>query len=178
MKISQQKIFAAVVAVSSFFFLFQNCAPAKINSSESEAAILNNVDQGSSAPPSAMPAPVSTPAPTPAPTPVPAPAISVSTTLINFGNVALGSTSPTKFVTITNTGSAELRITSKSFSMTYFREDFFTSTCQSRLNPGLSCRIGIVFDADIEQSVTAIFRIDTNVANSPTLIQLQGTGYF
>lgn len=174
MNVSMRKSLAALIVASSLFALFQNCAPAKVTSSESESALSSNADQGSSAPPSSPPS--STPAPTP--TPVLGASISVSTTSVNFGTVPAGASSSPKLLTVTNNGSAVLRITAKSFNVSLFREDTFSSTCQSSLGPGASCTIGLVFDALILQNTTAIFRIDSNAVNSPTLIQLQGTAGF
>jgi hypothetical protein len=185
MKISKRKGFTAIVAVSSLFFLFQNCAPAKITSSESESAVLNSVDQGSNAPPSATPTPGSTPAPTPVgtpaptpiatPTPVPTAVIKVSTNLINFGTVRTGSLATSRQLVVTNTGTAVLRITSKSINVQEFREDTFSSTCQFTLNPGASCNIVILYEPFFIETTTGILRLDSNASNGLMLVQLQGT---
>lgn len=194
MKINKRFSVVAIAVATTGIILFQNCAPAKISSSENLSTDSATEDLGSSAPPSSTPTPGpggSTPTPTPnpgstpvaTPTPITGPAIKVSTTLINFGNVRFGSTSPTRLVTVTNTGSAELRITQQNITggvggFPSFVRDSFETTCRSTLAAGQSCDIGVYFDAfSVLGSATGMLQIVTNAPNSPTLVQLEGRSF-
>lgn len=203
----------AIIAACSLFFLFQNCAPAKVSSSGGESVQASGIDLGSNAEPSPTPAatatpgvtptatpiptatpamtptptatptmtptPVPTPTPIPTPTPVPAPAVTLSATLIDFGDQEFFTRSAAKFVMIKNTGTANLTISSKFIVGAYFTLDTSaSSTCGTNLAAGQTCAIGVIFYPTGFGVSTGMLRVTTNAPNSPHLVQLQGNSPF
>ena len=63
--------------------------------------------------------------------------VSVSPVSLNFGNLAFGSTSAIRKVTLTNTGSAALSITSIAASANFVE----TNTCHNSVSAGAKCVI-------------------------------------
>jgi hypothetical protein len=67
--------------------------------------------------------------------------VQVSPSALDFGDQIVGTTSDPQTATITNTGSAELRIFGVGISGPNFGDFAETTTCGSRLAPGGSCRL-------------------------------------
>jgi hypothetical protein len=111
-----------------------------------------------------------------------APAVSLTCpgacTALTFSGQNLSTTSPGQVVTLTNTGSAVLGITSIGDSGTNAAEYFEATNCPvgSTLGIGSSCTITVTFTPVATGSRTATVSIVDTAANSPQSISLSGTG--
>lgn len=202
------RLMAGATIFASLAVLFQNCGPAKVSTDGTEisssAELGSNSDQQPSgsnpstpSTPSATPTPGATPSspgatptptpastpvstPAPTPTPVAGPALKLSATSLNFGDVEFFTKSRPQILTLTNIGSVNLTLTSR----TVFGSDFsvttsqLITTCTSNLAPGASCNVGVTFEPTVYGNSTSILQIITNAPNSPALIQLQGNSPF
>lgn len=97
---------------------------------------------------------------------------SLSTTTVKFGNLAVGTTSATTNVTLANTGTATLDITSITITGPFAQ----TNTCGTTVQAGKNCAISITFSPKTTGSFTGVVTITDNAANSPQTISLSGTG--
>ena len=105
--------------------------------------------------------------------PLAAPAVSTSVAGgADFGFTAVGQTSTTKALTVTNSGSATLNITGANAS-----GDFaLVSSFCSALAPGASCSANVTFSPTASGARSGAIIISSNAASSPTTVQLTGTG--
>lgn len=107
----------------------------------------------------------------------PAPAVTLSAASLSFGNVAVGATSAAQTVTLTNSGTADLIISSVGIAGS---ADFTLSanTCTATpLAPNASCSTSVTFRPSAIAGRTATFTYTDNAANSPTQgVALIGTG--
>jgi hypothetical protein len=89
-----------------------------------------------------------------------------------FKKQALGTTSPAQAVTLTNTGTAELKISkigaSDQFGM--------TSTCGSTVATGANCTISVTFSPKSKGLKLGTVTIDDSASSKPMVIELSGTG--
>ncbi len=103
------------------------------------------------------------------------PTVTVSPTSLAFGNVVLGATSAKKPVTLTNTGTSTLTITSITAS-----GDFGLTTsakpCGSTLAAGKSCTIDVTFTPTQTGTRTGTLTLTDNSPSSPQTVALSGTG--
>ncbi|MCX7061836.1 MAG: choice-of-anchor D domain-containing protein [Gammaproteobacteria bacterium] len=100
------------------------------------------------------------------------PGISVPTRSFNFGNVRVGSSSVQRSLTITSSGTAPLAI--RSIRVT---GDFVgTSNCPASLAPGATCALTGTFKPATTGPRTGTVTITSNAPDSPTVVQLSGTG--
>jgi hypothetical protein len=109
---------------------------------------------------------------------VPAPAVSLSPTSLAFGQQILGTVSPQKSVTLTNTGNAVLVITGV-YILPAGTPDFNGwNGCDSTPNlaPGGSCSIQVTFSPSVAGSHSASLSITDNASDSPQKATLTGTG--
>jgi Cep192 domain 4 len=97
--------------------------------------------------------------------------ISPSTSSVSFGNVAMG-TSSSQPVTLTNTGNADVNISSVTASGTGFASSGGSGVI---LAPNQSVTATVSFDPSAAGAVTGRLSISSNATNSPT-IQLSGAG--
>ena len=98
--------------------------------------------------------------------------VTLSATTLTFGNVAIGTTSAVKNVTLTNTGTATLSISG--FTVTGpFAE---TNTCGSTVLAGKKCTISVTFSPTILGSASGVVTITDNASNSPQTISTTGSG--
>ena len=74
-------------------------------------------------------------------TPSSGPIVTLSATSLNFGTLEAGETTTAQVVTITNTGTADLDVTSINAGSTY---PVFNDGCTT-VAPGARCEFGIVF---------------------------------
>ncbi len=103
-------------------------------------------------------------------------AASTSPGTLTYGGQALGTSSTSQIVTLTNNQSAALRITSISTSLTDFAQ---TSSCPlspSALAGGASCTVSVTFSPKAAGSRSGILTVTDNAANSPQTVSLSGTG--
>ena len=103
------------------------------------------------------------------------PAVTLSPTSLAFSKIVLGETSAAKTVTLTNSGSAALSISSITTS-----GDFALATsskpCGSTLAAGKNCQIKVTFAPTLIGAETGTLTINDNAANSPQTVPLSGTG--
>jgi probable HAF family extracellular repeat protein len=97
-------------------------------------------------------------------------------TSLNFGTVAIGTTSPAKTVTLTNVGTTTISIAG--IAITGINAGDFAQTqihtCGSSLAPGATCSIGITFKPTASGTRTAALSVSDNAAGSPQTITLNG----
>jgi subtilase family serine protease len=103
------------------------------------------------------------------------PTVTVSPTSLTFGNVVLGATSGKKPVTLTNTGSSTLTITSITTSGD-FGLTTSTKPCGSTLAAGKSCVIDVTFTPTQTGTRTGTLTLTDNSPSSPQTVALSGTG--
>ena len=104
------------------------------------------------------------------------PAAVPSPGLLAFGSEGLGYTSPAHTVTLSNTGSIALGVTSISISGTQSSDYAQTNTCGSALAAGVTCTISVTFAPQLSGLRTAAIQIADNAFNTPQTINLTGTG--
>jgi hypothetical protein len=75
----------------------------------------------------------------------PAAKASISPTSLAFGSVTVGATSPAKVITLSNTGTAALGITSITMAGTNPADFPFTKTCGASLAAGANCSVSVTF---------------------------------
>jgi hypothetical protein len=98
--------------------------------------------------------------------------ISATPSSVTFGNVADG-TSGTQAITLKNTGSANLVVSSDSVTGTGFSVTGFTA---QTLTPNSSMTFNAVFAPTSPGAVSGSISVSTNLPTSPTAIALTGTG--
>lgn len=94
------------------------------------------------------------------------------TTPLNFEKQAVGTVSAAQTVTITNTGTSELKIQSVKASA----EFAVKSTCGSRVAAGEQCTISATFSPTRKGAVQGTITIIDNASSKPQVIELLGTG--
>ena len=102
--------------------------------------------------------------------------VQVSPSALDFGDQTVGTTSDPQTATITNTGSAELRIFGVGISGPNWGDFAETSTCGSRLAAGGSCTIDVTFTPGAEGDRHASLKIVDDGGASPQAVPLAGTG--
>ena len=100
------------------------------------------------------------------------PTATLSRTSLTFGNQTVGTGSPAQSVTLSNSGSAALSISS--FAVT---GDFGqTNNCGSSVAAGSSCTINVTFTPTAVGTRSGTLTITDNASNSPQTVSLTGTG--
>ncbi|HTS35060.1 MAG TPA: choice-of-anchor D domain-containing protein [Candidatus Solibacter sp.] len=102
--------------------------------------------------------------------------IGLSTTSVNFGNQAGGTTSAPVQVTVTNTGNATVTFTSIQVTGTNGTNFGETDNCSGNLASGNSCTINLNFTPGQVGSYSATVVLTDSATNSPQNISLAGTG--
>ena len=102
----------------------------------------------------------------------PSPAISFSPTSLSFESQTVGTTSAPQAVTVTNTGSAPLTITSIAASGSFTE----TNNCTAPLQPTTNCVISVTFTPLTAGSSTGALTLVDNAPGSPQVVLLSGTG--
>ncbi|MEJ2009723.1 MAG: SBBP repeat-containing protein [Acidobacteriota bacterium] len=108
----------------------------------------------------------------------PAPAVKLSPTSLTLPTTTVGATSAQTPVTVTNSGTADLTITSvaATSSSTAGTDYAETDNCVTTLAPGNSCTINVTFTPASSGSITGTLSIDDNATGSPQSVSLTGTG--
>ena len=101
-----------------------------------------------------------------------APVVSLSPASLTFPAQAVGTSSSAQSVTLSNTGSATLSITSITASGDFAQ----TNNCGSSVAEGASCTIKVTFAPTAAGSRTGTLTITDNAFNSPQTVSLTGTG--
>jgi hypothetical protein len=102
--------------------------------------------------------------------------VSLSPTSLAFGNQPVGTPSTAQTVTLSNTGSAALSITSVALTGTNAGDFAQTNTCGSSVAAGGNCAITVTFTPAATGSRTASVSITDNASGSPQTASLSGTG--
>jgi hypothetical protein len=105
-----------------------------------------------------------------------APAVSLSPTSVAFAVTQLGATSAGTAVTLKNTGTGALSITSINITGTNPADFTRTTTCGASLAAGSSCTITVRFSPQAVGSRTAAVSVTDNAPGSPQTVSLSGTG--
>jgi hypothetical protein len=109
----------------------------------------------------------------------PAPAVSLNPTTVSFGNQNVGSSSPAQAVTLTNSGTLPLSISSIALTGTNATDFAQTNTCPSGSNTlaaGSSCTVSVTFTPGASGARSATLMFTDNAADSPQAVTLSGTG--
>jgi hypothetical protein len=102
-------------------------------------------------------------------------AVSLSPTSVNFGDQTVGIASAAQMVTLKNTGSINLTITSLQVTGAN-SGDFKIGTCPSSLAPNASCQISVTFTPAAAGTRNASLSVADNAAGSPQSVPLTGVG--
>ncbi len=103
----------------------------------------------------------------------PAPAVTLSPASLAFGNQSVGTTSAAKAITLTNSGSAVLGISSIVTTGSGFAP---THNCAATLAAAASCTINVTFAPTSAVASTGAVTVTSNAAGSPHAVGLSGTG--
>ncbi len=104
------------------------------------------------------------------------PAVSLSPSTLAFGSEPVDMTSPSQVVTLSNTGSAALNITSITFTDANASSFLEANTCGSSVAAGGNCTIAVLFTPSAAGALTASLSISDNASGSPQSVSLSGTG--
>jgi sugar lactone lactonase YvrE len=107
-----------------------------------------------------------------------APVASLSATGVAFGIQDVGTSSAPQQVTLTNTGSAALAITSISVTGAEAASFVFPNPCGSSLAMGANCIIQGHFTPASAAALTAVIAITDSAGGSPQIVTLTGTGVY
>jgi FG-GAP-like repeat/Cep192 domain 4/Abnormal spindle-like microcephaly-assoc'd, ASPM-SPD-2-Hydin len=102
--------------------------------------------------------------------------ISLSPTQLNFGSQKVGTYSPPQKVTVTNTGSTTVNVTSVKIAGNNSKDYSETNTCGSQIGPGGSCTISVTFAPTKTGIRNADAQISDTGGGSPQQVPLTGTG--
>jgi N-acetylneuraminic acid mutarotase len=100
------------------------------------------------------------------------PAVSFSPTSLSFSARNLNTTSAAQSITLNNTGSATLNISSIAVSGDYAR----TTTCGATLAAGSSCSVSVTFTPTTTGTRVGAITVTSNAGSSPDTVSLSGTG--
>ena len=105
-----------------------------------------------------------------------APAVTFSPTSLSFGNQSVGTSSAAQLVTLSNSGTATLTITSIAVSGTNSADFSQTNNCGASLAVGLSCTVSVTFSPQASGTRNATLSVTDNATGSPQTVALTGTG--
>lgn len=108
-----------------------------------------------------------------------APAVTLSPTSASFGNQNIGSASPAQKVTLTNSGTLPLSISSIAFTGANAGDFAQTNTCpsgSSTLASKATCTISVTFTPTAAGARSANLTLTDNAADSPQNMALSGSG--
>ena len=104
------------------------------------------------------------------------PIVALSSTSLRFPIQAIGTTSGAKIVTLNNTGTATLTVTSIAIVGTNTTDFAQTHNCGRSLAAGASCSISVTFKPTASGTRTAALSISDNAAGTPQKVTLSGIG--
>jgi len=103
-------------------------------------------------------------------------AVGVSTNSVGFGSVVINTTSSAQHVTLENTGSGSLSISSLAISGTYASRFAQSNNCGSSLKAGASCTISLTFCPNTTGTRFATLNISTGGWGGRRSVSLEGVG--
>ncbi len=104
------------------------------------------------------------------------PAVTLSPTSLTFASQTVNTTSAAQSITLTNSGTATLSITSIAITGTNSGDFAETNTCGSSVNANATCTVSVTFTPTAAGSRTANVSITDNATGSPQTVSLTGTG--
>jgi hypothetical protein len=104
-----------------------------------------------------------------------APGVSLSPTSLTFASQTVGTASASQAITLSNTGSASLNITSISIAGTNSGDFSETNTCGTSVAKSATCMITVIFNPTAAGNRTASISIADNATGSPQTASLTGT---
>ena len=107
---------------------------------------------------------------------VPAPKVSLSATSINFGSSKVTVPTAAYVVTLTNTGTAALSVSSVALAGTNSTDFTETNTCSGSIVINGTCTVTVTFDPTTIGGRSASVAIADSATGSPQSIALSGTG--
>jgi len=105
-----------------------------------------------------------------------APAASLSPGSLSFGSQSVGTRGSAQTITLSNTGSAALDITSVAITGTDSADFSQTNNCGSSLATGANCTLSVTFAPAASGLLTADLTLTDNATGSPQSLTLTGTG--
>jgi Beta-propeller repeat len=102
--------------------------------------------------------------------------VSLSTSKLTFGLLAVGTTSPPQSVTLTNIGSTQLNFTGITITGTNAKDFLQTNNCGTSIAAKASCAITVRFKATATGTRKASLSISDDGGGSPQKVYLTGTG--
>ena len=99
--------------------------------------------------------------------------LTLSTGTIAFSDQRVGTTSPATTVSVSNTGSQNLNVSSIVTTGVSFTS---TNDCPASLSPASSCTISIQFTPTARGTRSGAITIDSSAADSPHIVSLSGLG--
>ncbi len=99
--------------------------------------------------------------------------LSANPSSLNLGTEAVGSTSSKQNVTLTNSGSASITISTITVSGPFA---FSGTTLPVTLNPSSSLTLSVTFTPTVSGAITGTLAVTSNAGNSATSVTLAGTG--
>jgi hypothetical protein len=103
-----------------------------------------------------------------------APGLSISATSLAFPTTAVGQTSASQTVTVTNSGSASLSLATIMLSDT--KDYSMTSTCGATLASGATCDLTVTFTPAAVSPYTASITVTASAPGGPWIVSLSGLG--
>jgi len=104
------------------------------------------------------------------------PAAVVTPTNLSFGSIVVGSPSGSQPITLDDSGSEALTISSVAISGPNSSDFSQTNNCGASVAAGTSCSIAVTFSPTATGALTASVTITDNASNSPQTVSLTGTG--
>ncbi|MEO7252620.1 MAG: choice-of-anchor D domain-containing protein [Casimicrobium sp.] len=107
-----------------------------------------------------------------------APIATLSSTIMGFGQVTVGTTSPAQTVTVRNTGVSPLQLSALTISSSEFAMTATGGTCSATITLAVaaSCTIAITFTPAAASVRSGALSIAHNAVGSPSTVSLAGTG--
>lgn len=100
------------------------------------------------------------------------PVAGLSPKTLAFGNQAVGTNSTTKTVTLSNSGSGALPISSITASGDFTE----TNNCSNSLAAGKKCTVTVTFSPSNAEAITGVLTFTDGATTSPQLVKMTGTG--
>jgi hypothetical protein len=105
-----------------------------------------------------------------------APIVTLGATSISFGNQIVGTSSAVQMVSLSNTGTATLTISSIAIAGANSGDFSQTNTCGASVNAGANCSISVTFKPTATGSRAASVNLTDNASGSPQSVSLTGSG--
>lgn len=109
-------------------------------------------------------------------TAIPAPVLSLPTSSLSFNATAVGTTIVSVPLTLTNTGTAPLNLSTPVFTGTNAADYTQTNTCVAAVAPGASCTLSVQFSPSASGTRAASLQIGSNASSIPAVLALTGSG--